>query len=652
MRYGRIFSLLVFIPCIIAFLSGCEDAKKQLEDLTGWDIFDQDEPVVLTGNNAYLYLRQDVGKQPPTETQSIMTLLQWGAEGGSSTDSLDRFNPGQGLLNLLRKEVRTRRNAKPAGFQRIDFSSFYQELTGSASASQRRVLGDVDLSALQSEYLIPNVEAVPVKNQGSRGTCAAFTGIGHLEYAVLKQFPTLSQIDLSEQHFYYLSKPECWDSGCSTEQQGSWYGSGYNSCSQAETPTVPRESDCPYNAELGDTDLQLPEYEGCQRGAVKILSLKYVQQPDEIIRVLENDHLPVPYASPLSGNWEQNSGLITFADSGYSGSTQHAGGHAYLIVGYKKLPSMPEEGGMCFIIKNSWGPWWGSNGFACMTLKWMQNWTFGQDYDQPIVMDVAVDDAVFDSEPLDPTKEEDQVIPDLNPDIVDDNTSDTSKLDTYVPDEVPDPEPDPFEITWKPISLRGPGDNYFQAEYADQNGQLFLHVVLRGSGKYSNNLELSQEGEFLIFDGDRVGELRPTEMVLCSESYDLLCSLRFDETQNTLKIEFVNPEYRRVPDSELPEGSWFDLLSPITGYALQIYSPSSIDSLLSLNHAYIRLGTPDNKAGDALRLGLDGDEIKVMGTSVGKLTLSFDEFELCSGNYSKNCSMFASTTGLQILPTW
>ena len=44
--------------------------------------------------------------------------------------------------------------------------------------------------------------------------------------------------------------------------------------------------------------------------------------------------------------------VITKKDFGADGSTIHAGGHAYLIVGYRELPEMPEEGGICFVVKS------------------------------------------------------------------------------------------------------------------------------------------------------------------------------------------------------------------------------------------------------------------------------------------------------------
>jgi hypothetical protein len=546
--------------------------------------------------------------------------------------------------------VRARKNTKTEKFKKPDISSFFP--AGAQKRSIVRQLTMPDAARLKhDEYMIPHVNAVPVKMQGQRGTCAAFCGTAHLEYAVLKLFPSLSGIDLAEQRFYYLSKPECHDSGCTLNEEGSWYGTGMeSSMNSPEDYDIPLEADCPYNDSPGTNDIQIPQASGCSKGAVKIVGLKYVAQLEDMIDILENDGLPVPYASPLSGNWETNTGLITFADSGYSGSTVHASGHAYLIVGYRKLPDMEDEGGMCFIIKNSWDVGWGVNGFSCMTAKWMTKWAYDYDYDQPVVTAVALRDDVSGGAIPDNSALEDELSGSLDPEIIEDDSIDWDKFNKDEDAEIPDGDPAPETLAFDQFYLLGPGDQYYQAQLATSGGKAYLQGVVRNDGKATGVLDLELDGDYLLYDGDRVGEIKNDELVLCSGEYDLLCSLRFDVATNRLYIEFLNPEFRRVRESELPEGSWTSFISPIAGYSLELYQPEGITDLILSKYAYLRLVKPGGKTTDAVRLRIDSGEIKVMGTSVGNINPS--DLGLCSGEYSTKCSVFAGDETLEILPTW
>lgn len=84
--------------------------------------------------------------------------------------------------------------------------------------------------------------------------------------------------------------------------------------------------------------VQVPHNPSYELAAVRVVQLKYVWEPAEILAASETDQLPVPYASQLNENSYSNDGLITFAEATYRTIGDRAAGHAYLIVGYRKLP--------------------------------------------------------------------------------------------------------------------------------------------------------------------------------------------------------------------------------------------------------------------------------------------------------------------------
>jgi len=588
----------------------------------------------LTGQNAFVHLQPDASAAAATDMGAVLEVMSW----QDSEDSTVREGADPAALALAQRTARLRGAINADAFDLYDFSAFVPP-----GEQPKAIFDPVDLNALQTEYVIPNLNAIPIRNQGSRGTCAAFTAVGHLEYAVLQQNPSLGTVDLSEQFFYWLSKPECHGANCTSNDAGSWYGTGFDESIDNPGLEIPLERDCPYNSSQLSNEIQEPLASSCDNGAVSVERVELVYQPSEIIRVLEQDGLPVPFASPLSDNFFDNDGLITLADAGSAGDVFHAAGHAYLIVGYRKLPNMQSEGGMCFVIRNSWGAGWGVGGYSCITLAWMEEWNYGYALDQPIAVDIAV------RADLDGGGGNDDLPPDwVDDETYDDETIDYDRLDDD--DTVPDPEPTPNELTWSPAGLIGPDDRVYTFETAEQNGTWYGRGVVRGDGRVTGAVQLARQGNELVYDGDVVGRIEGSNVRVCTGEFDLLCALRFETTQNRLYVEFLYPEFRSVQPGELPDGAWETLSATGDGIGVEFRRADSVLEQ-ALSPLYVRLNRTDGSATNPVRVTLGTNlDIRAAGTTIG--SLSPGNFGLCNGNYNGRCTMFTGGQSLIVVPNW
>ena len=613
-----------------------------------------EEEVELTGVSAYKVARKDRARAPATDISSVMAMLE--AEEARQEGSSPDVEPAAPRSNLMQKTTKAKVRIDPLAFDRPADAWF---LEGKSADAGKHSKDGVDLSGLEGEYYIPRVEDIPVRNQGQRGTCAAFAGIGHIEYLAMQKYPALGTFDLSEQRFYYMSKPECHSSGCQVDVEGgSWYGTGFDASMGASNPpgdNVPLEADCPYNPNPGRNELQTPQISSCSRGAVKVRSVDTVATPQEVIDALHRHKLPILWASPLSDNWFENRGLITASAAGNPEASIHAGGHAYLIVGYRKLPDKPAEGGMCFIVKNSWGTGWGVNGYSCQTLKWMQDWRFRDGntpvwLDHPVVTGLTVRDDLQGGDLPDNDEAEDDTPPDIPDDELDDDEEGDGDLGP-----LPDPDPSP-DVDWQAVSIYGPNDSYYRGEFSRSNDGVVVRLELQGEPGLTNALGLyyGDGTDYLLeYDGDIVGEVRSSEddLLLCSDKYAMICSLRLDPNTNRLYIEWPYPSNRRVQDGELPDGEWWSIIPEgiFGAYEVQMHKPTDLVDWLGAP-GFLRMEKPDGTRTEQMRVGTNEEgKVRVMNVSVGDVL----EGELCSGsNYRDRCRFLSQGVRMFVLPGW
>lgn len=225
-------------------------------------------------------------------------------------------------------------------------------------------------ATIKKEYkLTASSLSVPIRDQSARPTCAAFAGVRSLEIMLAQNN---KELDLSEQYFYWASKPKCRNRKCNI--RGSWVGHGLDFSKDARKIDIPTESMCPYEKfSKRNNETQIPLSSGCNQGVVKVNEFEYFKNLDGVIKSLDQDK-PVTLGVKLTPNFYKNNGLILYSEKDQGGKLDsHSQGHMVLIVGYMKLPQVLDEGKVCFIIANSWGQGWGQGGHACLSEKWVRN---------------------------------------------------------------------------------------------------------------------------------------------------------------------------------------------------------------------------------------------------------------------------------------
>jgi len=217
-------------------------------------------------------------------------------------------------------------------------------------------------------------------------------------------------------------------------------------------------------------------------------------------------------------------------------------------------------------------------------------------------------------------------------------------------DVLPDPDPTP-DITYKEVKLFGPGESFYRAEIGEKAGKVYIRGILREDKGTTNPLSLTKTSAgILTYESDKVGEYDGKELLLCSGGYDVLCSLRFSTTKNTIYIEFPYPDNRAVTDDEVKNGDWSGFNVPLGNYEFQLFQPGNIVETVLDPKLFFRMKKSNGDITNPIRFSASGTEIRAMGEPIGSVDPS--NLGLCTGNYSSACSIFAPGTDLNILPGW
>ena len=224
---------------------------------------------------------------------------------------------------------------------------------------------EVETVIIKDHFTVKSSLEIDIRDQGPRPTCSSFAGVRAIEILAAQNGKSF---DLSEQYFYWASKPKCRQSPCSN--RGSWVGYGLDYSKKGQL--IPLESSCPYKrVSVAGNDTQIPLKESCQSGKVRVKDFSYIKTLDQVLAHIRNNQAVIA-SFKLTPNFYQNSGLILNKDKNKKGAMdKHSAGHAVLLIGYIKLPKVLNEGSVCFITANSWGSGWGHGGYACLSEKWV-----------------------------------------------------------------------------------------------------------------------------------------------------------------------------------------------------------------------------------------------------------------------------------------
>lgn len=177
-----------------------------------------------------------------------------------------------------------------------------------------------------------------VKDQGNCGSCWAFGAAGQLE--ALNKIYKGTTLDLSEQ---FIVSCETDNYGC----DGGYMDRVYNFL---KSTGVPDESCFPYKA------LELACSNRCTDWASrvkKISSWSWVCKSRPNTNTIKN---AVYSSGPITASFDVYNDFFSYSSGCYKHVTgAYAGGHSVLVVGWTA------DG--CWIVKNSWGPGWGEQGY-------------------------------------------------------------------------------------------------------------------------------------------------------------------------------------------------------------------------------------------------------------------------------------------------
>jgi hypothetical protein len=228
----------------------------------------------------------------------------------------------------------------------------------------------------------------PVRNQGDRGACVAFAACADLEHMLRKADPASTQVLSTNLAYFWFMKEEqstpCKDPGLATYKAAEYLTRHYV-CAEGAWPYVstdPVDLSNQHKCNLIDVPpagvatkqgwgiksfLLLPQgTEVTPNGSIDI------RDTDTLERLLNEGH-DIVFGTIVAWRNTDAAGIIDVRLGPAGQPIFGAGGHALVMVGYRKPVSGPDTRPY-FIVKNSWGTDYGHDGYLYMTYDYIRTY--------------------------------------------------------------------------------------------------------------------------------------------------------------------------------------------------------------------------------------------------------------------------------------
>ncbi|MCF8059775.1 MAG: C1 family peptidase [Bacteriovoracaceae bacterium] len=286
--------------------------------------------------------------------------------------TIKRWENARKAFKKILPEIKSDLTEIPFGSAEAPISTLKPKQQYRAKSTSPVTVARTSNSPLELSF-IEEAFRIPVRSQGRRPTCAAFAAVRAVEILAkgLGQ-----EKDLSEQYFYFASKPDCQQSPC--QRPGSWPRQAFDNSKKGIGFDIPLEADCPYNeSKKSNNETQIPLKRSCDRGVAKVSQFSMVKNRYEIQDRIRSGQ-PVIGGFKLSDDFFLNTGFVFKEANQKMGKGMHAQGHAILLVGVMELPKglQKTQGRYCTLIANSWGEGWGRGGHACISDAWFDQYRY------------------------------------------------------------------------------------------------------------------------------------------------------------------------------------------------------------------------------------------------------------------------------------